>query len=139
MAIYLLWPYLPGASAEQGGAVPRHRALHFLPWPRASRVKVPPRQRPSSAPAPPQGTSGARLAALGSSALAGRGRPTGRPATASGARASRLYEAADRVPPPFAAQAPPTRRSCPRVLAAAVPWSSQVGGAAVSGKYVEPQ
>ena len=32
----------------------------------------------------------ARLAALGSSALAGRGQPTGRPATASGARASRL-------------------------------------------------
>jgi len=32
----------------------------------------------------------ARLAAPGSSALPGRGRPTGRPATASGARASRL-------------------------------------------------
>ena len=32
----------------------------------------------------------ARLAALGSSALPGRGRPTGRPATASGARASLL-------------------------------------------------
>ena len=32
----------------------------------------------------------ARLAALGSSALPGRGRPTGFPATASGARASRL-------------------------------------------------
>ena len=32
----------------------------------------------------------ARLAALGSSALPGRGRPTGHPATASGARASRL-------------------------------------------------
>ena len=31
-----------------------------------------------------------RLAALGSSALPGRGRPTGRPATASGARAGRL-------------------------------------------------
>ena len=33
---------------------------------------------------------GAHLAALGSSALPGRGRPTGRPATASAARASRL-------------------------------------------------
>eukprot|EP00964_Phaeocystis_antarctica_P012267 scaffold6783_cov61-Phaeocystis_antarctica.AAC.2 len=33
---------------------------------------------------------GARLAALDSSALPGRGRSTGRPATASGARASRL-------------------------------------------------
>ena len=32
----------------------------------------------------------ARLAALGSSALPGRGRPTGRPATALRARASRL-------------------------------------------------
>ena len=32
----------------------------------------------------------ARLAALGSSALPGRGRPTGRPGTASAARASRL-------------------------------------------------
>ena len=32
----------------------------------------------------------ARLAALGSSALPGRGRATGRPATASGSRASRL-------------------------------------------------
>ena len=32
----------------------------------------------------------ARLAALGSAALPGSGRPTGRPATASGARASRL-------------------------------------------------
>ena len=32
----------------------------------------------------------ARLADLGSSALLGRGRPTGHPATASGARASRL-------------------------------------------------
>ena len=40
---------------------------------------------PSSAPVPPQS-----LAALGSLPLPGRGRPTGRPATASGARASRL-------------------------------------------------
>eukprot|EP00964_Phaeocystis_antarctica_P111629 scaffold75964_cov55-Phaeocystis_antarctica.AAC.1 len=32
----------------------------------------------------------ARLAALGSSALPGGGRPTGRPATGSGVRASRL-------------------------------------------------
>ena len=35
---------------------------------------------------------GTRLAALGSSALPGRGRLTGRPATASGARASRLQD-----------------------------------------------
>ena len=51
-------------------------------------VKVPPPwQGPSSAPAPPQGAPG------GSGwldTLPGRGRPTGRPATASGARASRL-------------------------------------------------
>ena len=47
----------------------------------------PPWQRPSSAPAPPQGAPG------GSGQLGtprGRGRPTGRPATASAARASRL-------------------------------------------------
>ena len=49
--------------------------------------KAPPWQGPSSAPAPPQGAPG------GSGQLGtprGRGRPTGRPATASGARASRL-------------------------------------------------
>ena len=40
---------------------------------------------PSSAPVPPQS-----LVALGSLASPGGGRPTGRPASASGARASRL-------------------------------------------------
>ena len=53
---------------------------------RNSTVKVPSWQRPSSPPAPLR----SHLAALGGSALPGRGRPTGRPATASGARASRL-------------------------------------------------
>ena len=43
-------------------------------------------QRPSPTPVP----LSARLTALGGSALPGRGRPTGRPATASAARASRL-------------------------------------------------
>ena len=43
-----------------------------------------------SAPARPLRLLRARLAALGGSALPGRGRATGRPATASGARASRL-------------------------------------------------
>ena len=38
---------------------------------------------------------GARLAALGSSALLGRGRPIGRPATASGARELAASKAAD--------------------------------------------
>ena len=53
---------------------------------RNSTVKVPSWQRPSSAPAPLR----SHLAALGGSALPGRGRPIGRPATASGARAHRL-------------------------------------------------
>ena len=44
----------------------------------------------SSAPARLLRLLRARLAALGSSARPGRGRPTGRPATALGARASRL-------------------------------------------------
>ena len=43
-----------------------------------------------SAPARPLCLLRARLAALGSSVLPGRGRPTGRPATASGIRTSRL-------------------------------------------------
>eukprot|EP00964_Phaeocystis_antarctica_P024180 scaffold13553_cov80-Phaeocystis_antarctica.AAC.2 len=51
-----------------------------------STVEVPPWQCPSSASAPPQGAPGGS----GQLALPGRGRPTGRPATASGARASRL-------------------------------------------------
>ena len=73
---------------------------------RFSTVKVLPWQRPGSAPVPPQGAPdrqtteradlaaegrNGRLAALGSPALPGRGRPTGRPATASGARANRLH------------------------------------------------
>ena len=49
-------------------------------------VKVPPRRRPSSAPAFPGRAWQLRLAQRS----LGRGRPTGRPATASGARASRL-------------------------------------------------
>ena len=52
---------------------------------RNSTVKVPSWQRPSSPPAPLR----SHLAALGGSALPGRGRPTGLP-TASKARASRL-------------------------------------------------
>ena len=48
----------------------------------------------SSAPARLQRLPRAHLAALGSSVLPGGGHPTGRPATASGARASRLYKAA---------------------------------------------
>ena len=52
-----------------------------------SVVEVTPWQCPSSAPAPPQAVC---LGAVGSSRLPERGRPTGRPAIASGARASRL-------------------------------------------------
>eukprot|EP00964_Phaeocystis_antarctica_P014792 scaffold8163_cov78-Phaeocystis_antarctica.AAC.2 len=48
------------------------------------------KSRLGSAPARVLRLLWARLAALTSSALPGRGRPTGSPATASGARASRL-------------------------------------------------
>ena len=57
-------------------------------YPYLSRVKLPPPL--GRAPARLLRLLTARLAALGSSALPGRGRPTGHPATASGARASRL-------------------------------------------------
>ena len=62
-------------------------------------VKVPPWQWqcPSSAPAPSRGA----LAAPGSSALPGRGGATGRPATASGARASRLQNRRQPISPPL--------------------------------------
>ena len=61
--------------------------LVWLPAMCGSVVKRQSRQGPSSAPAPPQGVPG------GSGRWGtprGRGRPTGRPDTASGARASRL-------------------------------------------------
>ena len=61
--------------------------LHSALQPSPSTVKLPPWQCPSSAPAPPQGAPG------GSGRLEtprARGRATGRPATALGARASRL-------------------------------------------------
>ena len=69
-ALCLAWVAAGRASVFQ-------HAQRALPW-----------QGPSSAPAPPQGAPGP--AALGGSALPGRGRPTGHPATASSARASRL-------------------------------------------------
>ena len=66
------------------------RTLLSLTTVRQHVVEVQSGQYPSSAPAPPQGAVQARLAALGSSVLPGRGRPTECPATTSGARASRL-------------------------------------------------
>ena len=66
---------------------------------RGSMVKAP----ALSAPARTLRLLRARLAALGSSALPGRGRPIGCPATASGARASRLQSR--RFPPPLTVQA----------------------------------
>ena len=62
---------------------------HLFGGPPPSMLKVQPGQCPSSAPVPRQGTPGG-WAAPGSSALSGRGLPPGRPASASGARASRL-------------------------------------------------
>ena len=53
----------------------------------SSMGKVPSLQRPSSAPAPPRGAPGGSVRPETPRA---RGRATGRPATASGARASRL-------------------------------------------------
>ena len=61
---------------------------HLFGGPPPSMVKVQPGQRPSSAPVPPQGTRAERLWAAQHSQA--RGRPAGRPASASGARASRL-------------------------------------------------
>eukprot|EP00964_Phaeocystis_antarctica_P006888 scaffold3725_cov48-Phaeocystis_antarctica.AAC.5 len=78
----------PGSWAVAAGELAWAKIKGYPWWP--ARVKqqgqqCPPWQCPSSAPVPP-----AHLAALGSSALPGRGRPTERPATASGARAGRL-------------------------------------------------
>ena len=67
--------------------------LRFTCTGHGSMAKAPVWQRPSSAAAP--ALLGARLAALGSSALLGRGRPIGRPATASGARELAASKAAD--------------------------------------------
>ena len=82
---------LPGlsatAAAKQLGYVDCHATGNFIVGAEGSMVKVHARQWPSSAPAPPQGAPG------GSGRLGtprGRGQATGRPATASGARASRL-------------------------------------------------
>ena len=61
------------------------RTLLSLTTVRQHVVEVQSGQCPSSAPAPPQGAVQARLAALGSSVLPGRGRPTECPATTSGA------------------------------------------------------
>ena len=61
---------------------------------RSSMVKVPPLPSLSSAPVPPRGVEPS-LAALGSSALLRRGRPTGLPLRAVGARASRRHKADD--------------------------------------------
>ena len=60
----------------------------MLQWKPDSMVKVPLWQCPRSAPTPR--LLRARLTVLAGSALPVRGRPTGCPATASGARASRL-------------------------------------------------
>ena len=67
-------------------------ALGVIVGRRRSTLKVPPLPPPflGSAPARPLRLLRARLAAPGSSALPEGGRPTGRPATASAARASRL-------------------------------------------------
>ena len=74
-------------ARQQSAAVQGLQVKTFLAR-RHSMGKVPPWQCPSSAPAHPQGAPG------GSGQLGtprARGRPTGRPATASGARASRLH------------------------------------------------
>ena len=95
------WTSKTGKKAE---AFPCVNTPHVarLPW-----------QWPSSFPAPPQGAPG------GSGRLGiptGRGRVTGRPASASGARASCLHKVADPTPPttafwplPLTAQEFPTR------------------------------
>ena len=71
-------------------------------------VKVPPWQCPGSAPAPRQGAPGGsgRLEARGT-----RDRATRRPATASGARASRLQQPAAHFTAHLTTQAPLSRTS----------------------------
>ena len=74
------------APARLPGCTPQ--GLSQLVWAHARMVKVAPLI--GSAPARLLCLLRARLAALGSSSLPGRGRPTGRPATALGARACYL-------------------------------------------------
>jgi hypothetical protein len=78
------------AYDEQKKSFKNSKAL-FDPEGAAAGVKVPPWQRPSSAPVPPQGAPGG--SGQLSSARPVRGWPTGRPASASCARASRLQAA----------------------------------------------
>eukprot|EP00964_Phaeocystis_antarctica_P154918 scaffold123835_cov57-Phaeocystis_antarctica.AAC.5 len=85
----------PCSSTVKSGpwAVPQLRSKCPLG---SAPAPVPPRQCPSSAPVPPQGAPG------GSGRFGtprARGRPSGRPATASGARASRLQSRP--FPPPL--------------------------------------
>ena len=69
---------------DRGDDAALAHARHLLHSP----VKVPPWQCPSSAPAPPQGAPDSSVWLARCSQ--GRDRPSGRPATASGARACRL-------------------------------------------------
>ena len=96
------------APARLAGCTPQ--GLAQLVWAYGSMVKVrPPLSPPSSAPAPPQGAPGGsgRL-----DTLSGRGRPTGRPATASGARALAAFKAGEST---TASVAPPSHAKIDRV------------------------